>query len=251
MLFPSLQLLIPVLFHCTDIGPLSLFQMSHPGQLVLLTRCENVPGFPALLAAALSTQDATFFPEYYVYEEYRAFGQTQYCCEVHVLNEAGNRDRYECWGYGMTPEQSVHEAAYCALTLYRGDCEYLWAPGSVFRHFPSAREGQNFYRVGRYATAQNEEDPSYRCLVDLVQALDRRARQWYHYCMAARASHWDTLMRVRPYVVGNQLDEDMLGTTEITLPSTMALPPVGGVVPRRGPFIPSSGERAQIGRAHV
>ena len=52
-----------------------------------------------------------------MYEEYRAFGQTQYCCEVHVLDEAGTRDRYECMGFGITPEQSVHEAAYGALTL--------------------------------------------------------------------------------------------------------------------------------------
>ena len=28
----------------------------------------------------------------------------------------------------------------------------------------------------------------------------------------------------------------MLYTTEITLPATMALPPVGGVIPRRGRF---------------
>ena len=116
----------------------------------------------------------------------------------------------------------------------------------MFRHFPSAREGPGFYRVGAYATAQNEADPSYRCLVDLVQALDRRARQWYHYCMAARASHWDTLMSVRPYVVSGQLPEEMLDTTALSLPATMALPSVGGVVPRRGPFIPSSGERALL-----
>ena len=43
-----------------------------------------------------------------------------------------------------------------------------------------------------------------------------------------------------------QLGEEMLDTTEITLPAAMALPPVGGVVPRRGPLIPSSGERALL-----
>lgn len=220
--------------------------MPHPGQLVLLTRCEDVPGFPSLLAAALATQGAPWLPEYYVYEDYRALGQTQYCCEVHVLNEAGNRDRHMCRGFGITPEQSVHEAAYCALTLYRGDCEYLRAPSSVFRHFPAAREGPGCYRVASYATAQNEPDPSYRCLVDLVQSLDRRARQWYHYCMVARASHWDTLMRVLPYVVSNQLGEDMLATTDLTLPATMALPSVGGVVPRHGPFLPSRGENGLL-----
>ena len=32
-------------------------------------------------------------------------------------------------------------------------------------------------------------------------------------------------------------------TTELTLPDTMALPSVGGVVPRHGPFIPHRGER--------
>ena len=146
-------------------------------------------------------------------------------------------------GFGITPEQSVHEAAYCALTLYRGDCEYLRAPTYVFCHFPAAREGPGLYRVGAYATAQHEPDPSYRCLVDLVQALDRRARQWYHDCMAARASHWDTLMSVRPYVVSGQLPEEMLDTTELTLPATMALPSVGGVVPRHGHFLPPRGER--------
>ena len=177
-----------------------------------------------------------------MYEDYRAYGQTQYCCEVHVLNEAGTQDRHVCRGFGLTPEQAVHEAAYCAMTLYRGDCDYLRAPSSVFRHFPAAREGPDCYRVGAYTTAPLDSDPSYRCLVDLVQALDRRARQWYHYCMAARASHWDTLRRVRPYVISGQLPDELLDTTELTLPVAMALPDVGGVVPRRGPFIPSRGE---------
>ena len=94
-------------------------------------------------------------------------------------------------------------------------------------------------------SAHNELDPSYRCLVDLVQALDRRARQWYHYGMAARASHWDTLVRVRPYVVSGQISEEVLDTSELTLPDTMALPSVGGVVPRHGPFIPPRGEPAE------
>ena len=60
--------------------------------------------------------------------------------------------------------------------------------------------------------------------------------------MASRASHWDTLVSVRPYVVSGQPSEEMLDTTELTLPATMALPPVGGVIPRRGPFLPSRGE---------
>ena len=70
--------------------------MPHSGQLVLLTWCEDVPGFPALLAAALASQGAPWFLEYYVYEDYRAYGQTQFCCEVHVLNDAGTQDHHVC-----------------------------------------------------------------------------------------------------------------------------------------------------------
>ena len=92
-----------------------------------------------------------------MYEDYRAYGQTQYYCEVHVLNEDRTRDHHFCRGFGITPEQSVHEAAYCALTLYRGDCDYLRAPTSVFHHFPAAREGPGCYRVGSYMSAQNEQ----------------------------------------------------------------------------------------------
>ena len=66
--------------------------MLHSGQLVLLTRCEDVPGFPALLAAALASQGAPWFLEYYVYEDYRAYGQTQYCCEVQI-GRASCRER--------------------------------------------------------------------------------------------------------------------------------------------------------------
>ena len=61
--------------------------------------------------------------------------------------------------------------------------------------------------------------------------------------MAARASHWDTLMSVRPYVVSGQLSEEVLDTTKLTPPAAMTLPSVGGVVPRHGPFIPPRGGR--------
>ena len=149
--------------------------MTSTWQVVRLTRCEEVPGFPALLAAALSSQGSPWFPEYYVYEDYREYGQTQFCCEVHILREDGRQDRYRFRGFGMTQEQSVHEAAYVALTHYCYDCDYLRAPTSVFRHFPAARERPEGFSVGVYRSAQRETDPSYRCLVDMVQALDRRA----------------------------------------------------------------------------
>ena len=64
-----------------------------------------------------------------------------------------------------------------------------------------------------------------------------------HYGMTARSSHWDTLVKVRPYVLSGQIPEEVLDTTELTPPATMALPAVGGVVPRHGPFVPPRGVR--------
>ena len=184
--------------------------MPPPRRVVRLTHCEDVPGFPALLAAALSSQNAPWFPEYYVYEDYREYGQTQFCCDVHILSEDGRLDRYLFRGFGMTQEQSVHEAAYVALTHYCYDCDYLRAPTSVFRHFPAARDGPGGLSVGVYRCARLEADPTYRCLVDLIHALDRRAHQWYHYCMAARESHWATLMGLRPHVLSGDAPEDLM-----------------------------------------
>ena len=96
------------------------------------------------------------------------------------------------------------------------------------------------FRSGQYghclAPSPGTSDADFR-------AIFRRARQWYHYGMAARASHWDTLVRVRPYVLNGQIPDEVLDTIELTLPDIMALPAVGGVVPRHGPFIPPRGER--------
>ena len=242
-LFPLKLLLILQILILVLMVVFLLFQMPHPGRVVRLTRCEGVPGFPALLVAALSSQGSPWFPEYYVYEDYREYGQTQYCCEVHILNEAGDQDLHLVRGFGVTEEQSVHQAAYCALTRYCEHCDYLRAPTSVFRHFPAAREAPEGFPVSVYRSAQYEQDPSYRCLVDLVQALDRQANQWYHQCLASRVRHWDMLMRLRPYVLSGHLPEELLYPTEPTLPSCIALPSVGGVVPRRGRRLPPIVER--------
>src|SRR5664279_1961855 len=97
-----------------------------------------VPGFPALLAAALSSQGCLWYPEYVVYEEYRPYGQGQFYCEVQVYNETGNVIHYLSQGVGITIEQSVQEAAYNDHAHYRYDCPYLAVPESCFYYFTSS-----------------------------------------------------------------------------------------------------------------
>ena len=64
-----------------------LVQMNITGNVVRLTRCENVPGFTTLFAAALAEAGCPYYPEYRVYEEYAAFGQTRFVCQVHVIQD--------------------------------------------------------------------------------------------------------------------------------------------------------------------
>ena len=109
--------------------------MPHDGQVVRLTRCENVSGFPALLAAALSNQGCLWYPEYTVYEEYRDYGLSTFYCEVEIRDLAGDQIFYHAPGRGMTPEHAVQEAAYYALTFYRQECPYLGFDNSPFRYF--------------------------------------------------------------------------------------------------------------------
>src|SRR5664279_4881364 len=112
--------------------------MPHSGLVVRLTRCENVPGFPTLLAAALSSQGCLWYPEYGVYEEYRPYGQGKFFCEVHIYNNDGNEIMYLSRGVGITIEQAVQEASYNGLAQYRYDYPYLAVPESCFYYFTPA-----------------------------------------------------------------------------------------------------------------
>ena len=168
--------------------------MSHDGQVVRLTRCENVAGFPALFAAALSSQGCYWYPEYTVYEEYRDFGLSTFYCEVEVRDLAGDQIFYHAAGRGMTPEDAVQEAAYYALTLYRQECPYLGFDNSPFRYFPGAVEGNEGIYVGTYADASQEDDPRIRCMAYSESALDHRGRYWHMYFLDMYLRQWDTMV---------------------------------------------------------
>jgi hypothetical protein len=49
-------------------------------------------------------------------------------------------------------------------------------------------------------------------------------------------SHWDTLMAIEPYVASGLVPQEVLQPATVQLPTYMASPPIGGVVPPRGPL---------------
>ena len=95
---------------------------------------------------------------------------------------------YQSVGVGLTEEQAVQEAASNDLSVYRGNCDYLANANSDFYHFPAADDRLEGCYVTVYSDPGTEPDRSHRALVELVRALDLRARRWYLYAVASRES---------------------------------------------------------------
>jgi hypothetical protein len=214
---------------------LPLLQMVRSGLVVRLTRCEGTRGFPALLAAAARDQDCPLFPEYVVYQEYLPYQQGQFFCECRLLNEEGNAVQHIAGGVGLTVTQAVHEAAHTALSTYRGYSPYLASDDSDFRHFPASAEGPEGIFHAQYSEGDGEEDSAHRALIELVRALDLRARQWYTYAIASRESHRATMRDLEPYFLSGALPRAAVRPRPLELPDDMRSSRVGGIVPSPGP----------------
>ena len=83
---------------------------------------------------------------------------------------------------------------------------------------------------------------SHRALIEMVRALDLRARQWYLYTVAARDSHRNTLASLEPYVQARVVSPELLSPMPMELPNFMSSPSVGGTVPPRGPAREAGGD---------
>ena len=167
--------------------------MSPSGRVVRLARCENVPGFPALLNAMLAETGGLYYPEYVVHEEYRPFGMGQFMCQVNFIDQdnLGGSRRYihQAYGLGLTVEQAVQEAAHTAVGWYRYYNSYLAAEESSFTHYPGEQDTPEGVHRGEYTEPSSDESLRYRALVALVQAFDARSRQWFRCAINARANH--------------------------------------------------------------
>ena len=143
--------------------------MSPSGRVVRLARCENVPGFPALLNAMLAETGGLFYPEYIVHEEDRPFGMGQFMCQVNFIDQdnLGGSRRYirNSYGLGLIVEQAVQEAAHTAIGWY---CYYnsdLAAEVSSFTHYLGEQDTTEGLHRGVYTEPRPDESPRCRALV--------------------------------------------------------------------------------------
>ena len=113
-----------------------------------------------------------YYPEYIVHEEYRAYGQGQFMCQVNFINQGnfkkGPRYIQNAYGIGITVEQAVQEAAHSAIGYLRYYDPYLAAGVSAFTHYPAVVDTTEGTHVGIFTVPDPGESARYRALAALV-----------------------------------------------------------------------------------
>ena len=226
-----------------------LFPPRPATQLVLRTRAQNAPGFPAVLIALLTRLGYRWYPEYMVYEDYREFNQEQYHADLRIFDQQDNSETelHVFHGIGVTVEMAVHDAAYIAVARLRGENSHLDA--SEFRYIPYAPAGDDtgYYTAICAPYERRRYDP--HVLIQCTQALDRTARALAVELFATRARLYDAMTQLLPAVRAGIQPEYILYPRRTQMPMGIDWPAVGGHRPVRGPLL-SARDRVLHQSAH-
>jgi len=103
----------------------------------------NATGFPAILVDLLTRLGYRWYPKYTVYEDYREFNQEQYHAVVHIFDRQNNSitELHTFHGVGVIVDMAIHDAAYTAIALLRGEHSHL--EETAFRYIPYAPTGDD------------------------------------------------------------------------------------------------------------
>ena len=208
-----------------------------PRQIVRLTRCLGVRGHPAMLIAVMSHTGYRWYPEYTVEEEFLDFNQTQYRCIIKIYPHylGVTEPIHYAYGVGVTVDMAVQDAAYSCLTLLREEHPLLQE--TPFRYIPAALPGEEGYFTGLY-TDYTLEDPRLQATAQFARNRDRDARALRFELHSTRARLMRALTLLAPFVSVGSLDHDEIYPVRTQMPTRVAWPEVGGIIPPRGPLLP-------------
>ena len=121
-------------------------------QVVLLTRCIDVPGHTAMLVRMMVLPGYRWYPQCTVEEQYQDFNQSQYLCTVRVFPDYPGAEEPIHWSYGLgvTVDMAVQDAAYSMLTIMRARHALLQNSESVM--FPLLGQEKKDILVGSTLT---------------------------------------------------------------------------------------------------
>ena len=148
------------------------------------TRCQDVPGFPALLTYVLADLGFESRPEYTITIHEFPFNMTEYTAEVkiHTRLAVDGLRLLRFSGRGWTPEYACIDAAYVAITRLRH--EYPELEETTFHHFPMrAPDGQ----VTEYTNLAPEDDTEVYHLAWYLRSSD--------YCLRSLRSQLEETRR--------------------------------------------------------
>src|SRR4051812_48910939 len=206
-------------------------------QIVRLTRCIGVRGHPAMLIEMMSFIVYRWYPKYTVEEQFRNFNQTQYHCTVRIYPHyvGVTQPIFFGHGIGMTENMAVQDAAYSCMNLLRE--EHAMLRETSFRYIPAALPGEEGYYTGLYSD-HSAEDPMLQMTARFARDQDSDARALRFELHSTRARLYRALKLLDPFVSVGSVEHDAIYPVRTQMPTRVAWPEVGGIIPPRGPLLP-------------
>src|SRR3954471_24374010 len=173
----------------------------------------------------------------FVEEQFRDFNQTQYHYIVRIYPHHIGVTQPVLFGHGigMTENMAVQDAAYSCMTLLRE--EHALLRDTSFRYIPAALPGEEGYYTGLYSD-HSAEDPLLQMTARFARDRDRDARALRFEPHSTRARLYRALTLLAPFVSVGSVEHDAIYPVRTQMPSRVAWPEVGGIIPPHGPLLP-------------
>src|SRR4051812_13641361 len=130
---------------------------------------------------------------------------------------------------------AVQDVAYSCMTLVRE--EHAMMRDTLLRYIPAALPGEEGYYTGLYSD-HSAEDPVLQMTARFARDRDRDAHTLRFELHSTRARLYRALTLLAPFVSVESVEHDALYPVRTQMPTRVAWPDVGGIIPPRGPLLP-------------
>src|SRR4051812_19568642 len=130
------------------------------------------------------------------------------------------------------------------MTLLRE--EHATLRETSFRYIPAALPGEEGYYTGLYSD-RSVEDSMLQMTARFACDQDRDAHALRFELHSTRARMYQALTLLAPFVIVGSVEDDAIYPARNQMPTRVAWPEVGGIIPPRGPLLlPYTGPRPHL-----
>src|SRR3954466_15900041 len=128
-----------------------------------------------------------------------------------------------------------HGCAGCCILMYdSAEREHALLRDTSFRYIPAALPGEEGYYTGLYSD-HSAEDPLLQMTARFARDRDRDAPALRFELHSTRARLYRALTLLAPFVSVGSVEHDAIYPVRTQMPTRVAWPEVGGIIPPRGP----------------